>query len=202
MNKTWGIIKSETINLGFEKSKIYEKNKMAFIEAFNWAQNFIATTVCPIKGSIIIKQLKSNSPYVRYDLDKLTQEDGTGVFSCLSKERPVFSNGERYETVSDYRLEKGSNILFKGEYDGDFEVFFNRYPKPITALTPESYPIEIDYIYSNLLPYLMANRLWMDDDMAKAVTYWNLYEDMKNQIEQSTRDTPMSAQVICEGWEI
>lgn len=202
MQKSWQTIKSEVINLGFEKSKVYDKNKIAFIEAFNWAQNFIAATVCPILDSIIILQSKSDAIYNRYDLENLTAQDGVNVYISLSEEKPIFSGDKQYEAVGDYRLENGKIILFKGSYDGEFRVFYKKYPKPITVETPDDYPVEIEYSYSNLLPYLMANRLWLDDDMAKAVSYWNLYEDMKNQIEQTARSSPVTAQVIYEGWDI
>ena len=36
--------------------------------------------------------------------------------------------------------------------------------------------------WANILPYLMANRLFLDDDAAKASYYWNLYTDMRDEI--------------------
>ena len=47
MKKTWGEIKAEILNLGFENEEVFERHKERFYEAVNRAAVFIACTVCP-----------------------------------------------------------------------------------------------------------------------------------------------------------
>ena len=52
MYKTWGEIRKETLALGFEKVKAYEKNKQSYIDAYNWAVNYLNNTISPVTDII------------------------------------------------------------------------------------------------------------------------------------------------------
>ena len=70
--KTWKEIRTETINLGFEKIKAYEKNKQAYVDAYNWAQGIIASTV----GGVIDKAELNYTQGDIVDIEELAKEKG------------------------------------------------------------------------------------------------------------------------------
>ena len=57
---------------------------------------------------------------------------------------------------------------------GKYTVKYYKYPKVCGG--EDDYACEIDYAYANIIVYLVAHRVWMDDDMSKSVLYWNTFE--------------------------
>ena len=55
----------------------------------------------------------------------------------------------------------------------------------ITAIdidTDDDFEIEIPDKLLVLVPLLAAHYVWLDDDIVKAVTYWNEYDSLKNEL--------------------
>ncbi len=174
MTKTWGEIKNETINLGFEKIKVYDKNKQSFIDAYNFAQNLIASTIGGIIKKLDIVCNKSNLPKV-FDITDITDD-----FLSMAQTYAINKNtGERLNniTFTDNRL-----LTVPKEFDGVITIYYYGVPSKITVSSDNSTPCDLPYKWANLMPYLMANRLFLDDDAGKAGYYWNLFDDMKNSI--------------------
>lgn len=182
MYKTWGEIKNETLNLGFEKMKAYDKNKQSFIDAYNFAQTLIASTIGGIIKKIDIVCNKSDFPKV-FDLAEITDD-----FLSLSQTYVINKNTNgRLDniTFTDNRF-----LTVPKEFVGVISVSYYATPTKITISSDENTPCLLPYKWANLMPYLMANRLFLDDDAGKAGYYWNLFEDMKNSI-LSQENTPI-----------
>lgn len=268
---TWNELKNQCIALGFTKQKEYTKNKAAFIDAANWAQNYLAANVKPVLGKkeicqrrlknlvepsggaafydgepLVYKACGAKAYYFECDGDgKAVIEDGNGItevvlcsanggfnayrgfclgavtitftgeyaycvhniavygsllgsavedipawgeyaaydfrkidpaFMGFAADKPVY--GDRYRYVSDYKREEDHVILLKREDCGRFLVWYKKYPAAITTDTEDSFVLELDETVCGILPYFMAYRLWLDDDMQKAVLYYNTANDL------------------------
>lgn len=55
-------------------------------------------------------------------------------------------------------------------------------PKMITEDTEEDDRINLADNLQPLLPLLAAYHIWLDDDITKAMTYWNEYDQLKQQV--------------------
>lgn len=53
---------------------------------------------------------------------------------------------------------------------------------PFTVDTADDFEIEMPKLVHKLIPYLAAYHVWLDDDERKAVYYYNIYEDLKEQL--------------------
>ncbi len=177
MAKTWAEIRSETLNLGFEKVKAYDKNRAAYVEAYNWRQGYIASDI----GGI---------------LDKITVtarvRDKRQIFDVFST---VTDLGYDYVGLADIGVLNEYNHRIDGAaymdnrfvtvpatMEGKLNIYYYRMPERITLDSPDDTEVEIPTKWANLMPYLMANRLYLDDDASKAGYYWNLYDDMRQRL--------------------
>lgn len=85
-----------------------------------------------------------------------------------------------------------------GYLDEDTNRWILPKPKHITAETEDTAKINLPDNLIPLIPLLAAHYLWLDDDITKAVTYWNEYDQLKDQIIAVCRQ-PKNA-VIEGGW--
>lgn len=190
MAKTWGEIKNQTLNLGFEKIKAYEKNKLSYIEAYNWAQNLISSTIGGVLNKIVIECNPNNRI--------LDLKDICSDFNGLSQLGVRDLNtGEKIDNLAFY--DNRFIVLPKG-YEGKISISYFSQPKNIDLSVKENDVCLLPDKWANLIPYLMANRLYLDDDMVKAGYYWNLYDDMKNQILLSENTPEVFINNLENGW--
>lgn len=54
--------------------------------------------------------------------------------------------------------------------------------KAVTSTTDDNFEIRIPDICECLIPLLSAHYIWLDDDIEKAVTYWNEYDLLKEEL--------------------
>ena len=75
-------------------------------------------------------------------------------------------------------------------------------PKKITTGSADDTLCQLPDRWRNIMPYLMANRLYLDDDAAKAGYYWNLYMDMRNEIlaSESRLAVAVVGGIDIDGW--
>lgn len=144
------------------------------------------------------------SQYVTYNIEELTRENGKTVFMDFALDHPVFvgdfSGGNSYRYVSDYEKEGRNKILLNSFEKGQFEIWFKRYPKIITAATPDDEAIELDDLAADIVPYLMANRLWLDDEPEKAIDYYNRAVMMMNEIATVNNQGATASYINTTGW--
>lgn len=180
MYKTWGEIRKETLALGFEKVKAYEKNKQSYIDAYNWAVNYLNNTISPVTD-IIKLDIDYEATSGEYDLNRLTAtEDKTPVFSGVYD---VLNSDNRR---INYRVKNRNILIIPSSYDGEeITVIYKKYVPKLTSADSDTFICPLEYRYTDLVPYLMANRLYLDDDRSKAGYYWNLFDDMKNRLQDA-----------------
>ncbi len=195
-NKTWADIRSETVNLGFEKIKSYEKNRDAYIQAYNYAQGLIASTTDPIMDKLVIE--KAGQADTVYDLAALCADRGISLVGLA----PVGVTDPEGQRIDNITLLQGRYLTVAGGYTGTLWVYIRKMPQPITTASADNTAVEISDKWAGLMPYLMANRLFMDDNAALAGYYYNMYDDARAQLLAA--DNSPAVTVITpentEGW--
>ena len=308
MKKTWGAVKSECLNLGFERARAYQKNPNIFIESVNRAMVRVASYVKPILGKYVISQrliqnvlpaplrqldiqpyrgipltfagsnikayyfecdgvgectvsngvdpdvvialdsdkrfkayrgfmngdvtltfsgdwaynirnvalyreivsnkvedIPSFSQYVPYDIAELTKEGERVVFMDFANEQPLqegnFSDGAVYRTVADYK-KQGRNVILLNHFDvGEFTVWYKKYPTLVSAVTPDNFPLDLDYDAADLVPLLASYYIWLDDDPQRATMYHNAFVDRAGEIMGAASKEPtLSEYENTTGW--
>lgn len=195
MATTWYEMRTRTLGLGFEKTKAYEKNRQSYIDAYNWARTFIASAYGVITGCLEIEK-EAGEPG-EYDIPRLLRENGK-TYSRLSQRGITDKDtGERIEAalVSDNRY-----LHLPACYGGTAKVWVCLLPRKITDSSPEETPCPLPEKWAVIMPYLMASRLYLDDDRSKAGYYWNIFDDMKNRI--LTRENTTLATVTFAGEDV
>ena len=179
--KTWGTLKSELLNLGFEKEAAYEKNKSRIIEASNRAIIDIAQYAPVVKKYTVTQTEKTV-----YDLTELIPD------LLFPKDEVYISDSS---DVASWQRISGERIEIDGE--GSFDIYYAAVPTLITELTPDSEEIELSPQASNLIPLLAAFYVWIDDDAQKAYAYQNMYDSAKTALMQmqAQRDKQLKARV-------
>lgn len=177
MAKTWAEIRSETLNLGFEKVKAYDKNQAAYVEAFNWAQGLIASDIGGVLDTLTINAKLSTKRQV-FDILGTVLDSGYD-FIGLADIGVLDAEGNRIENAVflDNRF-----LVLPADMSGKCTVYYFRMPERISLTSPDDTEVEIPRKWANLMPYLMANRLYLDDDASKAGYYWNLFDDMRGKL--------------------
>lgn len=199
MGKTWGEIRLETIHLGFDKPYNYEKQKDAFIKAFNWAQNHIAV----MSGTLVdvfTENWTSPAKCVIDMYDKALAQN-KGEFLHLANRGVEYA--DTLEKVEGIRLLDNRYLLLEKVKQGDkIAVYYCFAPKPINEITPDGYECQLPDKWAKLIPYYMANRLYLEDDTQKAGYYWNLAEDMMEHILMKEREPAVSVfgGIDIDGW--
>jgi hypothetical protein len=134
MKKTWGAVKSECINLGFEKFTAYQKNPSIFVEAVNRAMVRIAGHIKPILGKYVISQYPLQNAIPVKDLMDIQGYRGVPLqfFASGGKSYYFESDGIGTATISNgtetKEIQLDSNRKFKayrGFMDGDLTITFS-----------------------------------------------------------------------------
>lgn len=175
--KTWAEIRSETVNLGFEKFKAYEKNKDTYAQAYNYAQGLIAGTTDPILEKVVLSKEDKRLDKT-FDLLQICTEQGID-FAGVADVGILDGNGARLHNTG---LVGGRFLTVPEGFCGDIVIYVRRMPRPVTPDSRDDVQVEISDKWANLMPYLMANRLYMDDNPSLAGYYYNLYDEAKNQL--------------------
>lgn len=182
-----GELRKEIMNLAFEEPASMQEYADIVNTAVNRAVQEICSTVRPILGKVEIEQTEpAGREYVRYDINALGDS-----FMSLENKVTLEADGNYMETVP-YRTEGQSVLLLPGDKTGLFTVWYKRRPVIITADTPETDELELDYDLHILVPHLSGFYVWLDDDERKATIYYNRYEELKAQILFRTTEKPMA----------
>lgn len=175
--KNWKDIRTETLNLGFESTKAYEKNKQAYVDAYNWRQSLIASTIGGVLAEMVMACGERDNIQT-FDLKEMAEMNDEEFVGLAESGVCNLTTGESVDVyVTDNRF-----LHVPPETEGMFKVMFYTMPKRIDVSSPDSTECELPLKWANIMPYLMANRLYLDDDASKAGYYWNLYVEMKDAI--------------------
>ncbi len=174
--KTWKEIRTETLNLGFEKIKAYEKNKQAYVEAYNWAQGVIASTIGGVISQLAVG-CSGNHRHI-FDLQEMARGNGDEFIALARTGVTDIKNN----VLSGWKLTDNRFLMLPEGFEGTAVVNILVMPSDISETSGEDTECPLPVKWANIMPYLMANRLFLDDDASKAGYYWNLYMDMRNEI--------------------
>ena len=171
----FGEIKQNLISLGFaEESDLEEYNDLGYTyDAVNRA----------------ISELNENFPYIatfEFEIDS----DDTGIYIVdmadrdgfleLAKDTPVVfeENGEEvFRPFGDYEVKMGRVLHINANNNkGSFRIYYNKLCTQVNKDTPDTFVPELPLKVHHLIPLLASYYLWLDDDVAKASTYYNMYE--------------------------
>ena len=185
MQKTWKEIKAEVIALGFEKDKAYDKYKTSFLTAFNWAMTHIATTISPIYAEVefVVKENIPETEKTEENIPETEKTEETSFFVGKIKLKDICPDLFRVRGFTSNGVNVNLLIVNDSVYvtePGIYTICYHKYPQKCEG--GDDYVCEIDYSYANIIAYLVAHRVWMDDDMSKSVLYWNTFEELKNQL--------------------
>ena len=117
--------------------------------------------------------------YISCDFKKIDER-----FMGFADKRPTWQGNSREgeKEISDYLLEGDSVIKIKSSLQGQVEVYYKIYPEAITGDTDDSFTLPFEEAACEIIPYLMGFRLWLDDDIQRAVLYQNTAEDLINKL--------------------
>ena len=141
MSMTWGELKSQLVDLGFEEDTITSEEEYGRLmrNSVNRAVSIITATVIPL----IEGYLKNVAQW-------------------------------GYETEEEYEDRYGDTVTRT--------VWQFPKTRKITSDTSDDTKINFPDILEPLVPLLAAHYIWLDDDLTKAMIYWNEYDDLKDQI--------------------
>jgi len=177
MPKTWADIRSETLNLGFEKTKAYDKNKAAYVEAYNWRQGYIASDIGGILDKLVVTAKLGTKRQV-FDVFSSVTDSGYDYVGIAD----IGVLDQYNRRIDDATYLDNRYVVVPSGMSGKLTIYFYRMPERLTLSSPDETEVEIPTKWANLMPYLMANRLYLDDDRSKAGYYWNLYDDMRQRL--------------------
>ena len=116
----------------------------------------------------------------------LRGELGTGVNRYdLERELPDFysMDADGLYTASgvhcrpaDWTMEAGRVLVLSAQPEGVWRLWYNAYPRHLTAETDEDYELPLYPEMAALLPLYIASQVYKDDDVAMAVQYRNEFE--------------------------
>ncbi len=176
MKKTWGEIRKEVAGLGFQPANGTDIDKDAFVRAYNWAQSLIASTI----GGVVDKVgVGCYGPHRHtFDIENLVTAKNQH-FIGLAQAGVTDTDGRKIDgwSFTDNRF-----LTLPAGFSGYGVVNVLVLPEKFTLSTEDSAPCPLAEKWANILPYLMAHRLYLDEDATRASYYWNLYTDMRNEI--------------------
>jgi hypothetical protein len=130
---------------------------------------------------------------VKFDLKALAND-----FHYLQPNNVVKLNDDgTTETFSDYRIDKGSIVVFPYWVDGSFEIYYNAYPVVLASDTADNTEIALDIDLAMLLPTYIASQLLKEDEMQLSVQYLNEFENGLERIIYNSKSG--TAQVVWIG---
>ena len=144
---TWGELKGQIVDLGFEEDEITTEYNRIIINSVNRALDVVY--------GIVVPQIENY-----YKVEKTWG----------------------YESTDD----EGNTIWVLPK------------PRRITTDTQDTDKINLPDNLMPLIPLLASHYVWLDDDITKAVTYWNEYDQLKDQII-ATCKLPRKSRII-GGW--
>lgn len=161
----------------------------------NRAITEINLNVSPIIGVYEIEQDGSTDNLLYYDIEELTKEGGKVVFLEFA-DTPVMVGDTAYEKFNDFEIENEKTLVMFGRIKGKFKVFYKKAHTPFTLNTPNETELELPLKAHILVPLLASYYIWLEDEKAKAVDYYNQYERLVNEMKAKT---PIRMRIISGG---
>lgn len=184
-----GELKKEIKGLGFsddETMQEYLKDSV-LLPAINRSIELINYTVRPITGSVTITL--DSEEYETFDMNEIAE----GFAEFYGK--PAIKTKTSFKYLNDFFIEGRDKIVLRGDLGDNITIYYKKVPTEITSETTDDFEIELDEVVQPLIALLAAYFIWLDDEVQKATMYYNIYDDMKNQI-LSANQKPMTARFV------
>lgn len=210
VNMTYQELIDELRDLGFEEDSTMTEYNEITAHAINRAANLaFDTIVVPLTGYYKTVYKETTRYYKEEEVYSVYEDvEGESVFVRKEKRKAKYSiltigDGEpqkdtSYESVE--VVDRTTPTYSKKEMID--EIVVEWYPRRPEVLTSESDPETEIGIPDNLLKpmaLLTAHYLWLDDDMEKAIIYYNEWETFANNILNACQNNA-KAKIITFGW--
>lgn len=135
--------------------------------------------------------------FTRYNMSELVSDYIT--LHCP----PIKEDGENTILNQDYEIEGNGVILLPYEKSGVYKILYERKIKQLentNDVQNDDTEIDLDEELCSLLPNLIANYVWCDDEPTKAEYYMNLYRERAAEIVQTAKDVTPVRVKSSNGW--
>lgn len=187
---TFAELRQRMLDFGFEEQEYLSEaiTTSEFISSINQARQTIAQYF-PQQGRYDFTQDGTGTGLHRIDLQNKTENNAEGEIVPITF-NGTFDNFDNMQVIqdgriypfSDYTIEQGHIIVINYALAGTFTIFFEKGVSLFTVSTPDEADIEIHPEAEHLVPLLASYHAWLDDDMQKAVLYYNEYEQERDKI--------------------
>ena len=187
---TYEELKNIMIDFGFEEDDYLQEamTTSEFRSSVNQARRTI-TQYVPKIGRYDFTQDGTATGLHRIDLINGTENNPEGEIVPITydgrydkmEEMRIIKDGTSYP-FNDYTVEQGSIVVLNYALAGNFTIFYAQGIDDITADTPDTFDLQMEYEVEHLVPLLAAYHAWLDDDVQKAVMYYNEYEQLLKDI--------------------
>lgn len=158
-----------------------------YIEMPMVAGDFMAFAETPV----LIRSNRTNQEIAK--LQKKV-DDGTATLEDTTRLAKLLAKNELYTKFLDYDIEAGDTLVINQDINkGNFRVLYIASHEPVdeTIVNAESdvaqTEIPLPLKAHHLVPLLASYYVWLDDDPTKASQYYNLYEQLRGEMLQTTK---------------
>lgn len=195
MIQTLGDIRQATYNRMFLEKAEYQDYDSQFPEAVNSAmlemcKRYPIQRMYELTKNVNQTNIENNIAYEKYNLIEATNDSqGERTFMSFT-ENPVFKvTDEGIVPFNNYSTSLDTYLYLPSAESGDFQIYYNAYPKKVTSATPYAYIMEFEPEKCALLPLLIAWQLFNDDDLTRATMYYNEYYQSLEDLQQAEKTT-------------
>lgn len=181
----YGELKAQIRDLGFAEDAEIDEFDEVVPNAINRAITEINLIVTPNVGTYKFEQDGIESDLLYYDMEELTADESGTVRFLEFADTPVMVGPTVYKQYNDFEIENDKVLIMDGSVKGSFKVFYKRAHTPFTLDSEDSAPIELPLKVHHLVPLLASYYIWMEDENAKAVAYYNQYERLVQEIKMA-----------------
>lgn len=181
----YGELKAQIRDLGFAEDAEIDEFDEVVPNAINRAITEINLIVTPNVGTYKFEQDGTEGDLLYYDMEELTADESGTVRFLEFADTPVMVGPTVYKQYNDFEIENDKVLIMDGSVKGSFKVFYKRAHTPFTLDSEDSAPIELPLKVHHLVPLLASYYIWMEDENAKAVAYYNQYERLVQEIKMA-----------------
>ena len=168
----YGQVVEQIRDLGFADDNEIEEFDAIVPNAINRAITEISMNYAPILSHYDITQNFEDE-----DKNALYEYEMPDDFMKFADTPVKRSLGEGiYQRFNDFEIEEESTIVMSGQYTGTFRVFYVADHEPFTVNSSKGEDIPLPLKAHYLVPLLASYYVWLDDDQAKAMEYYQKFQ--------------------------
>lgn len=178
----YGELKQELVNFGFSDMEELDEFAEVVPYAINRAITEINLNVCPIVGIYEIEQDGTEDALLYYDIEELTKDGDTIKFLEFA-DTPVMVGTTYFKRFNNFEIENEKVLVMDGSIKGNFRVYYKKAHTPFELADDDEKEIELPLKAHYLVPLLAAYYVWIEDEKALAVDYYNQYERLAAELK-------------------